>query len=409
MRTFEHKTAMRALVRVVFGACVALLITLFARDATAYTWMVRHGYTGCAPCHLDPSGGSVLTPYGRSVGGLVLTTDYVDRGEDPPDEASAVHDFAFGLVTLPDDVMLGGDVRALWYVSKLEGVKTQRELILMQADLAAGLSFSGVLASGSLGYASQGAFPAAVTRGEEDNLVSRHHWLGYELSQSQNLIVRAGRMNLPFGIRSIEHTLWTRERTGTTIESDQQHGVAVSWSPGWFRAELMGIAGNYQIRPDIYRERGYSGYFEWLPTTSLGVGVSSLLTYRKVDEVFLKETWRHAHGAFVRWATPFEPVVLLAEGDYVLRSAKQEFHRKGFTGYIQADAEVIPGMHLIATGETHEVGVYGTTPSFGAWLSFHWFMLPHADIRIDNVYQRFGDELGHTDSLTLLLQGHFYL
>ncbi len=29
------------------------------------------------------------------------------------------------------------------------------------------------------------------------------------------------------------------------------------------RFEVMAIAGNYQIEPDAYRERGYSGYVEF--------------------------------------------------------------------------------------------------------------------------------------------------
>jgi hypothetical protein len=405
MRADERRTSTAR--RLVASVVLSLSLLLLPRTASAYTWMVRHGYTGCAPCHLDPSGGGVLTGYGRMVGGLVLTTDYVDTAEG--DEPSSVHDFAFGVVPLPEPLLLGGAARGIWYANKYEGVQTHRDIILMQADLFAGLSIGGLRAGASIGYVSTGAFAAAITRGEEDNLVSRHHWIGYELDEKTSLFVRAGRMNLPFGIRNVEHTLWSRRMTGTSINADQQHGVAASISPGNFRAELMAVLGNFQIRPDEYRERGYSGYVEWLPTSRLALGASSLLTHRRRDDVYYKETWRHAHGIHARWATGFEPLVLLAEADYTLSSSKAEFHRKGFVGHLQADFEAFQGLHLLVTGEAHDVGAYGLPFSYGAWLSGVWFLAPHAELRLDNIYQRFGDEVGYSDSLTFVLQGHIYL
>jgi len=30
------------------------LLAFAARPAHAYTWMIRHGFSGCAACHLDP-------------------------------------------------------------------------------------------------------------------------------------------------------------------------------------------------------------------------------------------------------------------------------------------------------------------------------------------------------------------
>ncbi len=355
-------------VSILWGIAFGLLTLLCAPHAHAYTWMIRHGYATCTPCHLDPSGGSVLTQYGRTVGGLLLTTDYVNRNAEES-EPSAIHDFAFGVIPLPEQLMLGGDTRLLYYSNKLQGVTPRNEFLLMQADMTAGVSWNNVLAGASLGYAAQGAFAASLTRGDDHNLVSRHHWIGYQISESQGLVLRAGRMNLPFGIRDVAHTLFVRENTATRIDSDQQHGVAASWSPGWCHAELMAIVGNFQLRPDEYRERGYSGVFEWFPTSRLGIGASSLVTHRGLDDLFLKEAWRQAHGIFARWATGWEPLVVMGEADYVLRSAKQEFRRRGFAGYLQADLEPLQGLHVVLTGEAENVGVRGTPLSFGAWLS----------------------------------------
>ena len=390
----------------VFAALTCgLMVILLSSDASAYTWMVRHGYSTCAPCHHDPAGGGILTAYGRSVGSLVLNT----RWEDQPDEQDKTADFLLGIVPLPAEVMLGGDLRLLWIAQKLEETDVRHYTFLMQADAEAAFRVKGMLGSASIGYAENGAFDAAITNGPEKNLVSRVHWVGYELDETTGLTLRAGRLNLPFGVRNVEHTLWARATTATSINANQQHGVAIAWAPAPFRTEVMAILGNYQTGPDEYRERGYSGFFEWWPVTTLGVGASSLVTHRDIDPIYLTETWRQSHGLFARWATPYSPLVVLAEADYVQRSPKDNLTSRGTVGYLQADYEPLQGVHFVVTGEAQHYGVHGTPWSFGAWLSEVWFMAPHLDLRIDNIYQSVGDVDGRSSSLTLLAQAHLYL
>src|SRR5690606_27784727 len=131
---------------------------------------------------------------------------------------------------------------------------------------------------------------AQVTHGQGDqyNLLSRTHWLGFDLGANDEYLLRLGRMNLPFGVRIPEHTMWAREATRTDRESDQQHGIALAYTGDTFRMEAMGIAGNFQINPDKYRERGYSLYFEYFPTPYVALGASSMLTFAQEDRLLLK-------------------------------------------------------------------------------------------------------------------------
>jgi hypothetical protein len=216
-------------------------------------------------------------------------------------------------------------------------------------------------------------------------------------------------MNLPFGVRTIEHTLWARKLTRTNINDEQQYGASLYFGAGMVRGEVMGIVGNLQLRPDEYRERGYSAYLELEPLEGLAGGVSSLITHRDLDTVALKETWRHVHGAFARWATPYEPLVMLAEGDYFFQSSRDEYHRRGPVGYLQADWEPLQGVHFLATGEVNKIGVRKRHWSWGGWLSYAWFLAPHADVRLDGIYQSLGSAAGRTGVFTLLLQGHVFL
>jgi hypothetical protein len=387
------------------AACIAVLLA--ARPAQAYPWMFRHHYPACSACHYDPSGAGPITAYGRIVGDSVIRMG----GEDEPStgDMPPAARFLFGAVPTPDWLELGGDVRVMSLTSKQRGFPAMNRLIWMQLDGEATVSVGNFVASGTLGFAPEGALGAAITRGTKNNLVSRQHWLGYRFPTKSELQLRAGRMNLPFGIRSIEHTLWARKLTRTNINDEQQYGAALYFGNDWLHGELMGIAGNLQLRPDRYRERGYSAYLEAQVVDGLALGASSLITHRSLDTTTLTETWRQVHGAFGRWATPYQPLVLLTEWDYVFESSRDSFYKRGLVSYLQADWEPRQGMHFIATGEANKVGIRDRYWSYGGWLSYDWFCAPHTDVRLDGIYQSLGSAAGRLGAFTLLLQGHIYL
>lgn len=380
-------------------------ILLWPSRADAYTWMIRHGYQTCGQCHVDPSGGGPLTTYGRGLGELEMRSSWLVRR----DEEAELGMLLGGLAKPPEELSIGGDLRLLAMRRKIEGTAAASDLIFMQADLNAAVTIERFVASASVGYADEGALGAALSRDAESNVVSRHHWLGAWLDDEHELLARGGRMNLPFGIRNLEHTLWARALTGTDINDDQQTGLSLAYATPEWRAELMGIYGNVQLRPADFRERGYSGYGEWFASDTLALGASSKLTHVDLDTRLLKETWRHAHGVFARWRTPFDPLIVLSEWDYVLQSSKDNLHKEGIVGYAQVDIEAAPGIHLIATGEAHNVGVEGPPFSFAGWFSYAWFLAPHADVRLDCIYQSIGTEIGAVEALVLLAQAHLYL
>src|SRR5207248_1298235 len=137
-----------------------------------------------------------------------------------------------------------------------------------------------------------------------------------------------------------------------------------------------------QMKRDANRERGYSAYLELAPLTKFAFGVSSLVTHAADDLLLRVANTRQAHGAFVR-ASPWRPLVLLGEADYVIQSPSGVPTQKGLATMLQADYEPWQGLHLIATGETLDVA--GAGISYGGWLSAAWFFGPHLDIRGDFV------------------------
>jgi hypothetical protein len=321
---------------------------------------------------------------------------------EPPRSA----EFLFGLMKLPEKLLLGGDVRFARVAKRVNGQDDAR-VFFMQADLQGQLAVDRVKVNGSIGWAQQGARQAAITNSDENNLVSRLHWLGYDIGSDRNWQLRAGRMNMPFGIRSVEHTLWVRSTTRTDTNSSQQHGVSLAYNGAELRGELMLIAGNFQVSPDAYRERGYSGYLEYATSQKLAFGVSSLVATSKKDLYSQQGLVRHAHGAFGRY-TPVKPLVLLAEADLLAQAPEGASTSTGFAGMLQADVQVTQGFHVIATGEAwKQPDGFGT--STGAWGSLVWFFLPHFDTRLDVVWQTSPTPTTSVDTTMLLAQLHAFL
>lgn len=386
-------------------ATVVLLAGLgAARRAEAYTWMIRYGNGRCVSCHIDPSGGGLLTAYGRDEGADVLRTRWSSKDDEEAIERRGK--FLWGAVNTPDWLLLGGSFRPAILVTQVPdgngGTNTSQQAILMQADLRAGIRAGGWRASASAGVISNSSYASIAGQ-----FVSREHWVGYAWD-SDTYTLRAGRINLPYGLRIIEHDTWVRTETRTDINDQQQHGVAFAFDNRVVRAEVMGILGNYQISPDAFRERGYSAYAEVTPHAGYGVGVSSLVTHAAEDIVLHVANTRQAHGLFAR-AAPWTPLVLLGEADVTIQDPTGGPHATGLATMLQADVEPLLGLHLIGTGETWRPGGPETLTSYGAWGSVDWFMGRHTDLRFDYVWRSMALGGMRLDGTTYLMQFHVYL
>jgi hypothetical protein len=362
--------------------------------------MIRHQYTNCTSCHVDPSGGGLLTPYGQAQHDLLVTATY---GKSPENIQPKVVPFPDGLnagfsfrgALLDYDVPSASSPGAAPLPNGLQA-------ILMILELRGELSAGPLHAVATLGFQPMGANLAALTSASQDNLVSREHYLGLDLLD-QAIMVRAGRMNVPFGLRIPEHPAWVRSETRTDIDSYQQYGVAVAYNTSGFRSELMGIAGNYLIRQPDYREHGYAGYAELAFTPTFTLGVSSLLT-QAAKGLYTSEpdTLRQAHGAFLRWAV-VEPVVILGEVDALIEKSQITATWVGYASFLQADYEPFQGVHFLLTGESlSERGQAG----IGGWASVAYFFYSFAELRVDSIWRRYETPQGAVPTLTVLGQLH---
>jgi len=75
-RKLGGRDTLRAFQRFLGWSLVALFVSLYPSRAHAYTWMIKHGYASCPVCHADPSGGELLTAYGRVQSDELLRMTY---------------------------------------------------------------------------------------------------------------------------------------------------------------------------------------------------------------------------------------------------------------------------------------------------------------------------------------------
>ena len=369
----------------------AVLIALFSSAAGAYPSMFRHGYAQCATCHTDPSGGSLLTAYGQAQSELLLSTRW---GADDYNQPSGGE---------PSGTVLGGWLRNGYIWNEAGGRLVDHRALQMRADLAAWVRAGPLRASAQIGYSSGGAELAQVTRNQGGaNLISRDHWAGVAFADETGL-VRGGRIALPFGLRNLEHTSFVRAATRTDINQDQQDGLAVAYAREDWRAEVMAILGNVSLRPDAFRERGLSAYFEATVSPRLALGVSALAARSGAALDTGLPTLRQAYGLTAR-AVPWKPLVISAEFDALVDSALGRGAQAGHASWLQADLEVLRGVHLLAATEELNASA-GSATRYGLWGGASWFVVSHLDLRADWI-RRFAADAVATNTFLLQINGY---
>lgn len=251
-------------------AAIALAVGLGGRAASAYPWYQQtSGSDRCVQCHVAPAGGGALTAWGRSE-----TSDTLARGGDGA--------FLHGLVSLPDWLDLGGDVRLATLVNDT-GTSDGAELAAfpMQAELFAHVvagDIHGIASVGMLG-AVRGA-PSAMTGISEPVtlpwLVSREHYLMWRPGD-EGAYVRVGKFFAPFGLRVPDHTTYVRRYLGYNL-LEEPYAVSAGY-----------LALPWELHATVF----VSDRLRWAPRDEVG---ASLLYERRTGPLVLVGSARATRG-----------------------------------------------------------------------------------------------------------------
>jgi hypothetical protein len=390
---------------------VLVAVLFVSARADAYPWMVKHGYTSCQACHVDPGGAIGLTTYGRAQSDLLVRWHW----DGPPqDEPSPLAFKMFGLFPMPEWIDPSANLRAGGLVAASlsdDAVSAVPAPLLMAADLALTLDFDRVVAYADVGFGVRRIFGITLFQFTEDPdygaLVSRRHWVGARFAEGA-VFARAGRLQVPFGLHNLEHTSFVREHTRTDLNEHQQHGLSLAITGDAMRGEAMAILGNWQLYDPTQREYGYAGMFEIAPAPYVALGVSSLLTTTAEDYLYGGPSTRHAYGGHARWS-PIQSLAILAEADVLLRHSV-DATSVGAVFWLQGDWEPWQGVHFIPALEGRRLDDGFTDDALGAWVGASCNELPPTELRGDAIWrQKFSDTGSTSAAATFVAQFRVYL
>lgn len=182
--------------------------------AAAEPTFLSKQYPRCTACHYSPSGGGLLTPYGRSLSREEIST-FGRRDAAAGEDAGAEEAFLFGAVSSDNPLQLGLDLRPSQLRFDVAGRDLPDRNFLMNLDLQAAWRSGKWTAYGTVGRRPGGG------------LVSYEHWIARQVSD--RVSVRGGRFLPAYGVRFADHTALSRERLGLA-EEDQIYGVELGLS-----------------------------------------------------------------------------------------------------------------------------------------------------------------------------------
>jgi hypothetical protein len=241
----------------------AIVLLAAARPARAYPqFQFSSGTTRCGQCHYSPSGGTLITTWGRDE-----SADTISLGGN----GGLFH----GAWTPPSWLALGGDVRLAAIRNDVGGFAAPEVAAFpMQFDL--------------YGRAERDAFSVNITLGDRGivrpvdpslsgrssdfvaRVVSREHYLMWRPSAT-GPYARAGRFFAPYGLRFVEHVFFVRRYTGFNLYEEtynlsggfvaddwEVHATAFAHIPSSL-PDLLSAVGPAENGGAAYGEKRFAG------------------------------------------------------------------------------------------------------------------------------------------------------
>jgi hypothetical protein len=373
-------------------AVAVLALLLGAAGAGAEPMFLSKQYNRCTSCHYSPTGGGLLTPYGRSLSRQELsTTGRSDPSAPPPATGKGEESFLFGaLGDAFGPVQVGIDLRPSHLALDVGGPTSSSMDFFMTADLIAALRTHGFTAYGEVGRKPAiGQDPSGV--------YSYEHWVAYQ--SAGGLGVRAGRFYPAYGIRFADHTAFNRSPLGfdyyqqdyalEVSHTGERHLLEVSVGPG--RADAI-VHGD----PHAFTT---TGRFEWDFGSRTALAVSGL--YR--DSTTLEP--KNGSTGIAFGFAPTRRITNWTEAD-----AQFQQGSTGAPAYVlinETSVEVFRGLWLKFAPQIRTD--YGDTSGGVVRLNLEANLLPRTHWNVGISYYHDRARLSGLTYETLLFQLHLYL
>jgi hypothetical protein len=394
-------TSFRRTSIVVAAGLSGLALLAFAGQAQAYPqFQFSSGTTRCGQCHYSPSGGTLLSSWGRDESG-----DTISLGGDGS--------FLHGLWAPPSWLALGLDIRLAGLRNDVGGAGSPEFAFFpMQADVyarAAYESFSLNVTVGARGVV-RPPDPSISGRTSDvlNRMMSREHYLMWRPSAT-GPYVRLGRYDAPYGIRFVEHIFFVRRYTGFNLweetynltggmitEDWELHATAFTHVPTSL-PDFLGATGAPENGGMIYGERRFKKMAAIGLQTRVGIA---------------SEESRYQGGAVGKLWIEKARVLFLGEADFIRQQlTKASVGQNQFVSYLGATYIIRGFMAGLAYERFQEDLAVSKTGRNAYDVEVNLVPWAHFEVGLLGRYQR-QETFGTTDPSRAslgMLQLHYYL
>lgn len=352
---------------------VLALLFLISNEALAYPEFIGYKYSSCLTCHYNGHGNGPLNDYGRALWATEIAGRLFSgkRSEEQLGEASGF----LGTRQLPWWIRPGVKTRQL-YLKQSSGGAEQSRSILMQAEVntAVFLQQDQSLAL----VASYGFAPTPNRlRGQADSpgvneWISREHYARWQSSESMWWYI--GMMDKVYGIRTVNHTAYSRTRTGLAM-NDQAHGIVAHYIQPTWEFTANGFLGNLYQSSDL-RQVGGSLLAEYEYTEAARVGASLLYSSNSY-------IGNQRFAVHLRRGYGFGSALLLETG-LIRDEPKTGNSKTGYYVFSEALQKMVRGYHVFFSGQAYKDQLQGDRPdTIKASIGVLAFPMQRLELRVE--------------------------
>jgi len=369
---------------------VGLGLAVSAVPAGAEPIFLARQYARCTTCHFSPTGGGLLTPYGRSLTREELSTMGRGHSSAPASGPDGEQAFLYGLLgNHLGKLSLGIDLRPGHLDVRFPGGQEKRDL-LMNAEITAAYRDKGWTVYGELGR--------QPLRAEGTRVDSFEHWVGFESQKGFGF--RAGRFLPAYGVRFSDHTAFNRKPLGLDT-FDQVYGLELSHTTDRHLVQVTASPGRADSIIDNDGTRGFVASARvQMDLSTRTVLVASGLFHDKSDV-----NPRDGSAGLAFGFSPVRRLTIWTEGD-----AQFQQGLSGAPSYVlvnETGFEVYRGVWLKISPQLRTS--FGDTSGGTFRWVFELNLLPRTHWNVDISHYRDKGRSNDIVTKTTLLQLHLYL
>ncbi|AZZ35625.1 hypothetical protein CIK05_02025 [Bdellovibrio sp. qaytius] len=351
---------------------VFILSVLFAQSLWAFPEMIKHGYVNCTACHVSPSGGGVLNPYGRNLSAELIST-WSYKGEE-----GILHG-AVNTKKVDEWLAIGGDYRGVQvhtdYTTKSNGVnKVDGRWINMQVGFELGIIQPKWAVVGFIG---EYKLEDSSHINKVEPKVNRYYGL---FKPTDELTFKVGRFQPNFGINLPDHNLSTRTRLGMGLLSYRGGEISIedknTAEVFWLGEEYNFTLSGYRIRKELTEDndKGFTYTASKVFAEKFKVGLQGLREKSDISETRIFGVTGQL-GWNEKWST-------LTEYDRIRNMPDGSDETTGVAFIHRTGYEVFKGFQVLALNDYYQSNIdNGATKTYRLGPGVIWYPRPHFDFQ----------------------------